>query len=54
MQFVAIILVSYNSSQATRIALDSLQKARCSVDFQVIVVDNASSEVQKKTTIVYN
>jgi GT2 family glycosyltransferase/glycosyltransferase involved in cell wall biosynthesis len=48
MQFVAIILVSYNSSQATRIALDSLQKARCSVEFEVIVVDNASSKVQKK------
>ncbi len=41
---VSIILVSYNTSELTRLAIETLQRSVCTPELQIIVIDNASRD----------
>ncbi len=44
---VGIVLVSYNASTAVRVTLASLRAARLDVDYELVLVDNASREEER-------
>lgn len=41
---VSVIIVNYNTKQLTLNCIESIYKHTCDVDFEIIVVDNASSD----------
>jgi glycosyltransferase involved in cell wall biosynthesis len=41
---LSITIASYNSCQVTRQALESIRREACGLDYEVIVVDNASTD----------
>lgn len=50
---ISIIIVNYNTAQITKQCLDSIFKVTKDVDFEVIVVDNASTDNSRKLLADY-
>lgn len=43
----SIITINYNGTEVTKRLIDSLEQSLCGIDYEIVVVDNASSEDQK-------
>lgn len=41
---LSVVIVNYNSKYFPRLAIEALEKSKCDFDFEIIVVDNASSD----------
>ena len=50
---ISVIIVNYNTAQITKQCLDSIFEQTHDVEFEVIIVDNASTDESEKILSAY-